>query len=78
MLDGLKKFWRDMMTEDDANSVYCLVRIFGSGLISTHVGATIVQAAVHGVFDPMAFGTGSAALIAGVAGAIGVKAKLGG
>lgn len=77
MFSGLGKFWRDLMTEDDNNSVYCPIRVFGAGLMSTHVGATLWATAIHGVFDPVAFGTGSAALIAAVGGAIGVKAKLG-
>lgn len=64
-------------TEDDANSIVCPVRVFGAALVSTHVGATIAQVFMHGTFDPVAFGTGSAALIAAVGGAIGVKAKLG-
>ena len=76
MFAGLGKFWGDLM--QDGGGFYCPVRIFGSGLISTHVGATIVQVIMHGTFDPMAFGTGSAALIAGVGAAIGAKSKLGG
>ena len=39
MLSGLAKFWRDLMTEDDGGTTYCPVRIFGSGLLSTHVAA---------------------------------------
>lgn len=77
MFAALKKFWRDLMTEDANNSVYCPVRIFGAGLVSTHVGATITQVVVHGTFDPVAFGTGSAALIAAIGAGIGVKSKLG-
>lgn len=77
MMAGLAKFWRDLMTEDDANSVYCPVRVFGTGLISTHVGATLYQTIAHGSFDAVAFGTGSAALIAAVGAAIGIKSKLG-
>lgn len=74
----LAKFWRDLMCEDDANSVYCPVRIFGFGLVNTHIGATLIQVVRHGTFDAVAFGTGSAALLAAVGAGIGVKAKLGG
>lgn len=77
MLAGLAKFWRDIMTEDVNNSVYCPVRIFGAGLVTTHVGATITQVVLHGTFDPVAFGTGSAALIAAVGAGVGIKSKLG-
>jgi hypothetical protein len=76
MFAGLGKFWRDIMTESDGTT-YCPVRIFGTGLITTHVGATVWQVIQHGTFDAVAFGTGSAALIAGLGGAIGAKAKLG-
>lgn len=77
MFAELKKFWRDLMTEDDGGTTYCPVRVFGSGLMSTHVGATLWQVVQHGTFDPVAFGTGSAALLIAVGGAIGVKSKLG-
>lgn len=77
MLAGLKKFWRDIMTEDDAGHTYCPVRIMGFGLVNTHVGATIAQVFIHGTFDPVAFGTGSAALIAAIGAGIGVKSKMG-
>lgn len=77
MFAGLAKFWRDIMTEDSANSVYCPVRIAAAGLVSTHTGAAIVQVCVHGTFDPVAFGTGSAALLAAVGAGVGIKAKLG-
>ncbi len=78
MMDGLKKFWRDIMTEDDNNSVYCPVRIAAAGLVSTHTGATIWQVIAHGTFDAVAFGTGSAALLAAVGAGVGIKSKLGG
>lgn len=77
MLSGLAKFWRNIMTEDDANSVYCPVRIASLGGFVTHCGMQGWQTVVHGGFDAMAFGTGTAALLAAIGGAIGIKAKLG-
>ncbi len=77
MLAGLGKFWRNIMTEDTANSVYCPLRLFSLGLVNTHVGATLWQVAKHGTFDPVAFGTGSAALLAAIGAGIGIKSKLG-
>lgn len=77
MLGGLQKFWRDCMTEDDAGKTYCPVRIMGFGLVDTHIGATLWQVVQHGTFDAVSFGTGSAALLAAIGAAIGVKAKLG-
>ena len=76
MFTGLVKFWRDLMTESDGVT-YCPVRIFGTGLVSTHIGGTLVQVIQHGTFDPIAFGTGSAALIGAVGAGIGIKSKLG-
>lgn len=77
MFAGLGKLWRDLMTENDAGTVYCPVRIIGFGLVNTHVGATLWSVAAHGTFDAVAFGTGSAALLASIAAGIGVKSKLG-
>lgn len=77
MFAGLGKFWRDLMTEDDGGTTYCPVRVIGGALVSTHVGATITQVVMHGTFDPIAFGTGSAALIAAIGAGIGVKSKMG-
>lgn len=77
MFAGLEKFARDLLTEDDAGTTWCPVRVFGSGLIGTHIGSE-VWATIHtGAFDAVAFGTGSAALIAAVGAAIGMKSKLG-
>ena len=77
MFAELGKFWRDLMTENAEGSVYCPVRIFACGLITSHVGATLWQVVQHGVFDPVAFGTGSAALLGATGAAIGIKTKLG-
>lgn len=77
MFAGLANFWRNIMTEDSANSVYCPVRIAAASLVSTDVGATIWQSIAHGTFDAVAFGTGSAALLAAVGAGVGIKAKLG-
>lgn len=77
MLAGLGKFWRDLMTENNGGTTYCPIRVIGFGLVDTHVGATIWQVVQHGTFDAIAFGTGSAALLAAIAAGIGIKAKTG-
>lgn len=77
MFAAAHKFVRDLLTEDDGGTTYCPVRVIGASLVSTHVGATVWQVVQHGTFDAVAFGTGSAALIASIGAAIGVKAKLG-
>lgn len=77
MLAGMGKFWRDLMTEDDTGNTYCPVRILGFSLVNTHIGATIAQVVMHGTFDAVAFGTGSAALIAAIGAGVGIKSKLG-
>lgn len=77
MFAGLSKVWHDVFTENAAGTVWCPVRIFAGALITSHVGATIWQVVQHGVFDPVAFGTGSAALLGATGAAIGIKTKLG-
>lgn len=65
------------MTENDANTTYCPVRIASFGGFATHCGMQVWQTVAHGAFDAVAFGTGTAALLAAIGGAIGIKAKLG-
>ena len=77
MFAELGKFWRDLMTENDAGTTYCPVRIAGLSGFVTHLGMQSWQTIVHGGFDAVAFGTGTAALIAAIGGAIGIKTKLG-
>lgn len=77
MFAWVRKFFSDLLTEDTAGNVFCPVRVFGAGLVTTHVGATITQVVIHGTFDPVAFGTGSAALLAAVGAGIGIKSKMG-
>lgn len=77
MIAGLAKFWRDIMTENDANTTYCPVRIASLAGFATHCGSQVWQTVAHGGFDAVAFGTGTAALIAAIGGAIGIKSRLG-
>lgn len=66
-----------MLTEDDANTIICPVRVIGA----SGAGALIVNASVvavqHGSFDAMAFGTGIAAIAGAVGAGAGFKAKMG-
>jgi hypothetical protein len=77
VLAGLGKFWRDLMTEDSNNSVYCPVRVFGAGGFGSYLGLSAYHVISHGVFDYIGFATGAAAIIGTVAGGIGIKSKLG-
>ncbi|HEY2011376.1 MAG TPA: hypothetical protein VGH23_20475 [Rhizomicrobium sp.] len=77
MLETIKKVFRDAFTENAAGTVFCPIRALGAALISTHTGAMLWQLIAHGLFDPVAFGTGSAALLSAFAAAIGIKRKLG-
>lgn len=77
MLAGLQKFWTDLMTEDDGGTTYCPVRVISASLVSGFHGAVGWQLIKHGVFDPIGYATGGAALLAATGGAIGVKSKLG-
>jgi len=78
MLAGAKKFFCDLLTEDDANSIFCPVRVIGAGGFLTLTGNSVYMAIAHGMFDPMAFGTGVAAIAGAVGAGAGIKAKMGG
>lgn len=78
MFKGIKKLVMDILTEDDANSVFCPVRVIAvSGILTVIIGACVTL--YHtGTLPFLEFGGGVAG-IAGAAGAgIGAKAKLGG
>jgi hypothetical protein len=71
------KFWKDILTEDDHNSVYCPVRVIAvSGAGGLLLGALYV-AIVHGTFDAVAYGTAVAAIATAAGVGAGVKKKLG-
>jgi hypothetical protein len=71
------KWLRDILTEDDNNTVYDPVRVIGfSGFVSLVAGAGWVVV-TKGTFDPLAFASGVAAIAASVGVGAGVKAKLG-
>ncbi|MDE2468716.1 MAG: hypothetical protein KGL35_08235 [Bradyrhizobium sp.] len=78
MFAGLKAFTKDILTEDDANSVFCPVRVIGASGTLALIGNTIYMAAAHAQFDPMAFGTAIAAIAGAVGAGAGIKAHLGG
>lgn len=74
MPDALKQ----MLTEDDANTVYCPVRVFGAVGVAIYHLLTGYMVFAHGAFDAMAYGTGFAAVLGALGAGIGAKAKLGG
>lgn len=78
MLSGLAKFAKDLLTEDDANSIFCPVRVIGASGFLTLTGNSIYLAIVHNTFDAMSFGTGVAAIAGAVGAGAGIKAKMGG
>jgi hypothetical protein len=66
-----------MLTEDDANSVICPVRVIGASGALTLIGNSIWATVAHGAFDPAGFGAGVAAIAGAVGVGAGIKAKLG-
>lgn len=77
MFAGAKKLFMDILTEDDANSVFCPVRVIGaSGAGAMILNAAYVAYTGHS-FDPSAFGTGIATICGAVGIGAGLKAKLG-
>ena len=68
---------RQLITEDDANSIVCPVRVIGASGAAALIGNASVVAMTHGTFDPAGFGAGVAAIAAAVGVGAGVKTKLG-
>lgn len=77
MFAGLARFAKDILTEDDANTVYCIVRVIGASGAAALIGSSLYMTVAHGQFDPMAFGTGIAAIAGAVGAGAGIKARLG-
>lgn len=78
MFGAVGKFLMDILTEDDANSVFCPVRVLGTSGGVTLIGNSIYMSVAHGVFDPLSFGGGIAAIAGAVGAGAGIKAKMGG
>lgn len=76
-MGALKKFFMDILTEDDANSVFCPVRVIGASGILTLIGMAIYVGVTKGQFDPMSFGTGVAGIATATGAGAGIKAKMG-
>ena len=74
----LATFIKDLLCEDDANSIYCPVRVIGMSGIVTLLACTIFLVVTKGAFDPMAFGAGVGGIAGATGAAAGVKSKLGG
>lgn len=72
----MAKLLRDLFTEDDAGTTWCLVRIAG-GLLVAMFTAAAIAAIFNGTINFQEFGLGGAGLIGGVGTGIGVKSTLG-
>lgn len=73
----MPNFLKQLLTEDDANSVYCPVRVFGATGATTFLALGVHHALALHQFDPTSFGAGFATIIGAIGAAIGVKSKLG-
>lgn len=69
---------KQVLTEDDANSVYCPIRLLATFVVLTYISLSIFSTIHTGTFDMQSFGIGAGAVIAAAGAAIGMKAKLGG
>ena len=68
-----------MWTEDDANSVYCPVRVLAAGVVLTFIGLSIYSV-IHQpnhIFDYQSFGIGAGAVLTAAGAAVGIKQRLG-
>lgn len=78
MIDGIKSFLKDILTEDEANSVFCFVRV-----LSVLAGLVLLTLLIYKTYiDPKSFdieasGRGMMEYLAGVGGAIWGKTKAG-
>lgn len=72
----MTKVLRDLFTEDDAGTTWCLVRI-ASGVFASVLSVAALAAVVHGHVNFLELGGGSAALLGGIGTGIGVKSRLG-
>ncbi|MGC8534865.1 MAG: hypothetical protein ACP5QR_04955 [Rhizomicrobium sp.] len=78
MFKAVGKFFRDILTEDKAGTIFCPVRVIAASGAGALIAGAGTQLVMHAQFDPMSFGTGIAS-IAGAAGlGVGIKAKMGG
>lgn len=70
-------FIRCLLTEDDANSIWCPVRVIGASGVLTLLGSAIYLVVTKAQFDPMSFGAGVGAIAGSVGAGAGIKAKMG-
>lgn len=68
---------KQLLTEDDANSIICPVRAIGASGALTLIGNSTWATIAHGAFDASAFGLGVAAIAGAVGAGAGIKAKMG-
>lgn len=80
-MNELMKMVKDCLTENNGES-YCPFRVAGAALASsgipTFLGCAVLSVWRHGAFDAVAFGTGFAAMMGGMAvlaGGVAMKAR---
>lgn len=77
MFSGIKKFFMDILTEDDANSIFCPVRVIGVSGMGGLLAFTAWTIFHTHLFDPAVFGTGVATIAGATGVGAGIKSKLG-
>ena len=71
-------FLRILFTEDDANQVWCPVRVAGGVGVIAMCLLSGAHAVLNHIFDPNGFGVGFAAIVGATGLGTGIKAKWGG
>lgn len=71
---GVRKIVRDLFTEDDAGTIWDLVRFSGAGGVVTFLGNSVWTGIHNGTVDLQSFGIGFAALLGGLGAAMGARA----
>lgn len=78
MLDGIKKWFRELVTEGD-NRTHCIARWMGLTCFSNFMLDHVHDVYMLGhPFDPVSYAKGVALILAGTAAFVGVKMATGG
>lgn len=71
---GIRKIVRDLLTEDDAGTIWDLLRFSGAAGVVGFLGNSVWTAIHNGAVDLQNYGIGFAALLGGLGAGIGGKA----
>lgn len=77
MMPALRKFLRDLFTEDDAGQIFSLVHVMAASGFATFVALAVYHVVTTHQFDPQSYGIGLTGVMGGAGGAIFANSKSG-